>query len=77
MAADRAEATNLIEKYKAEAEAEVTASYAKELFGFIIGSTTPSHAFAAIAASTAVPPALSMSRAHMVESMTDVAAMPC
>lgn len=36
-APDRAEATNLIEKYKAEAEAEVTASYAKELFGFIIG----------------------------------------
>ena len=34
---DRADATALIEKYKAEAEAEVTASYAKELFGFIIG----------------------------------------
>ncbi len=42
---------------------------------FIIGSTTPSHRFAAIAPSTAVPPASSMLIAHMVLSGTDVAAI--
>jgi hypothetical protein len=31
------DATMLIERYKVEAEAEVTASYAKELFGTIVG----------------------------------------
>ncbi len=42
-----------------------------------VGSISPSAAFAAIAASTAVPPALRISRATCVARGWLVAAMPC
>jgi hypothetical protein len=44
---------------------------------FIIGATTPMTALAAMAASTALPPALRMSSAARVAAGWEVAAMPC